>query len=423
MTCKQIKDYLDGLLLAEPTPLETQAVEDHIRHCVPCRAEYEAAQKTLALLQPSTKPTSTDSLKERIMNNITSAESHPAQQRPRIRFLKPAMAAAAAFAVLALLVYPFVQPSSSYAFAQTIDATRSVQSIHLRMTPVTFGSVGEIWAQFNQNAQLVRLRMNFPDTEDGPKDVVWENEKAQIWFKKKNCISTVREPDILRKLKANYDFFDPAQIVENLYKKAQGSAEVDIKEPAKPGEPIIITVTAPTEPGCKDVYTVDSKTKLLLHRDAYRPADGQQQVEFSTEYLDYNQVEPSVFTLEAPPDTMRIDMTEGVGIEQGALSDEEIATKVAREFFEALIVKDYAKASPLYSGMPAAKLQEAFGGTNFVRVISMGPPEPHEKTGSLRVPCKIERKIDGKTETFEPNGPFVRQVEGRPGYWTIIGGI
>jgi hypothetical protein len=326
------------------------------------------------------------------------------------------MAAAAAFIVLMLVVYPLTRTSPSYAFAQTLDATRTVQSIHLITTPPTFGSVEEVWAEF-QDAQLVRLRMNFPDTEDGPKDVVWENEQAQVWFKKKNGVATVRAPDMLKKLRVSYDFFDPARIVEGLYQMAEQGAPVDIKEPAQPGEPIVVTVKK--NDGFSEVYSIDSDTKLLLRRDSYR----NDQLVTSTEYVDYNQVDPAVFTLGAPADVMHIDLTQGVGLEQGALTDEEIATRVVREFFEALIAKDYAKASPLFCGIPAGKLQQDFAAIDFRRIISVGPPEPHQQTGSLRVPCKVEFEKDGKVAIFEPHGPFVRQGDSLPGYWTIIGGI
>ena len=421
MTCKQIKDYLDGLLMAEPSPMIKQAVDEHVRQCPVCRDEYDAAIKTLVLLQPSTKPASTTHLKEKIMNSIMSAQTHqPVQHASRSWPWKTALAAAAALAVLALLVYPVLQTTPSYAFAQTIEATRSVESIHLRMTPVPFGTVGEIWAQFNENAELVRLRMNFPDTEDGPKDVLWENEQAHIWFHAKNCVTTVREPDILQKVKADYVTFDPAKLVEQLYEKA-GESGVDVQESAQPSQPIIITAYVPRV-NRKDVYTVDSKSKLLLRREIYLVTDGSELLELTTEYLDYNQVDDSAFMLDAPPDVMRVDMTEGVGIEQGAMTDEEVATKVVRQFFEAMIAKDYAKASQAFSG-PPERLKKSWEKTNFTRIISIGAPEPTQETRSFRVPCKIEVQVNGKTDTFVPHGPFVRQVYGRPGYWHIHGGI
>ena len=50
-----------------------------------------------------------------------------------------------------------------------------------------------------------------------------------------------------------------------------------------------------------------------------------------------------------------------VGLEKGDLTDEEIAAKVAREFFEAVIAADYRKAGLLYEGIPAEKMKETFG--------------------------------------------------------------
>jgi len=359
---------------------------------------------------------STANLKERIMNSLNSAERCEAtQNKRRIPVVKAAIAAAAAFVILALLVYPTLQTSSSYAFAQTIDATRAIESIHLRMTPAPFNAASEIWAQF-ENGELVRLKMSFSNTPDGPKHVLWENDEAQVWFKKKNCISTFRDTETIQQYKKDYSSFDPR--VENLYKQAEGNFTVDVKEPASPAEPIVVTVTVPDKPKTY-TYTIDSNTKLLLRRDVYFG----EEIRESIEYLDYNQVDPAVFAFDAPPDVMRVDFTKGVGIDQGALSDADIATKVVREFFDAIIAKDYAKASPLFSNMPPAKLEEIFGGMNIIRVISIGTPEPQEATRSLRVPCTLEREVNGKTETFEPDGPFVRQGDSLPGYWTISGGI
>jgi hypothetical protein len=100
-----------------------------------------------------------------------------------------------------------------------------------------------------------------------------------------------------------------------------------------------------------------------------------------------------------------------------------VAKEVVKLFFEALIAGDYAKASPLYSNQPPAKLKESLKSIKFRRIISIGQPEPHAMTGSLRVPCKIEIEVNGAISTLEPIGPFVREVPNRPGIWTIIGGF
>jgi len=98
--------------------------------------------------------------------------------------------------------------------------------------------------------------------------------------------------------------------------------------------------------------------------------------------------------------------------------------EVVREFFEALIAKDYAKAGRLYEGIPAAKLEQGFAGLTVVRILSIGKPTPHPipGVGGLRVPCQIEVEKDGvrSTQTHEPG---VRPVYSQPDHWTIHGGI
>ena len=337
-----------------------------------------------------------------------------------------ALGLAAVFAILIAAFLVFKSPAPVYALEQTIEANRSLRSIHMKMTPEKFGSVGEIWARFDENGELENLRMNFPDTEDGPKDVVWENGKAEVWFKAKGSVLVVKEPRLLERMKMSYGDFDPKRIVEGLYRsRADNRVRVDVAEPQTRGEAITLTVTVEGVPERQDVYTVDSQTKLLERRDVYRLRDGNFELDGSTEYLEYNEpIDPAVFTLEAPAGAMRIDQTtQEIGLEQGDLSDNEIAVEVVREFFEALIAKDYAKVGRLLEGMPANKVEETFGRLNVVRIISIGEPTPYAPNQSLKVPCKIEVMSEGKTTVWEPFGPFVRQVYRQPGRWDICGGI
>ncbi len=122
---------------------------------------------------------------------------------------------------------------------------------------------------------------------------------------------------------------------------------------------------------------------------------------------------------------MRIDMTtQVVGLSKGDLTDEEIAVKVAREFFEALIAKDYGRAGAIYSGMPASRMKEGFGRIEFLRIISVGDPTPHPRaeTRFLQVPCEVELRVEGQTQVkkFMPN---IRAVYNQPDRWAIGGGI
>ena len=339
--------------------------------------------------------------------------------------------AAAAVIIIAVTISVTILDKSvtpAYAIEQTIEANRGLWFIHLKCEPSTNGHVDETWAQFDDNRQLINLRMNFLNTIDGPKDVVWHEGKAEVWFKAKKGIVVLREKDILAQLKMSYKSFDPKWIVEQLY-QAQDSENVQIKiqESSAEGEPIIITMTKKDSPDVRTVYKVDPETKLLQQRESYKLKDGEYKFLDRIRYLDYNNpADLEIFVLKPPADVFRADQTtQEVGLAQGNLTDEEIAVEVARKFFEALIAKDYAKAGQLLEGAPADFIQKQFGQIKFLRIVSIGSAGPHPNPGTkgLVVPCTVEIEKDGEKSEMKLNRLGVRQVHGQPDRWTIFGGI
>ena len=145
-------------------------------------------------------------------------------------------------------------------------------------------------------------------------------------------------------------------------------------------------------------------------------AEAQRQID------EYNQeIDPQVFQLDLPKDVVTIDQTnQTIGLEKGDLTNDEIAAKVAKEFFEALIAKDYAKAGILLEGIPAEKMKEMFGRYQFQRIVAVGKPAPGPIPAmkALRVPVTVE--VDGKKQTF---APLIRPVYSHPDRWGICGGI
>jgi hypothetical protein len=117
-----------------------------------------------------------------------------------------------------------------------------------------------------------------------------------------------------------------------------------------------------------------------------------------------------------------------IGIPQGSMTDEQAAAETVRQFFQALIDKDYKKAGSIYSGISEEEMKKYFSKLNVIAIISIGSPTPHPETGphSFRVPCKLEITTpDGKKTTWEPYGPFARcgDDEMHPDRWIIHGGI
>jgi len=354
-----------------------------------------------------------------------SVRSEPNIWRKIMKSRTPKLAAAAVILIAVAISVTILDKSvtPAYAIEQTIEANRGLRFIHLKCEPSTHGSVDEIWVQFDDNRQITNLRMNFSDTVDGPKDVVWHEGKAEVWFKAKKRIAVLIEKDILAKSKMYYESFDPKRIVEELY-QAQGSENVQIviQEPSAEGAPITITMTKKGSPDVRAVFKVDPETKLLQQEERYKLEDGEYKFLGRIRYLDYNNpADSEIFVLKPAAAVIRFDQTaHDIGLAKGDMSDEESAVKLVRQFVEAAIAQDYTKASKLLANIPAGWVEEQpYQQEQVVRLISVGKPELNAEAGSLSVPCQVEVEKDGQT-SVQSIVFCVQQVYGQSGRWLII---
>ena len=345
--------------------------------------------------------------------------------------------AAAAVIIIAVVLAINLLDESAYVLAHTIEASHSVRYLHIKSFRQNEDEPKEFWIEFYRDGEVRNVRMHMPEwdsPEDGAKVTIWKENKAQVWFKKKNTLITIRDKTVAAHTLNFIKELDPKLVVQRLYyaRQAQGEVEIEIDEPSNKAEPIVVTATClppSLRAGWRLVLFVERATKLVTAIEFYKLKDGKYQYVERIEYYDYNQlIEAEMFTLddEVPADVTRIDQTiQEIGLEQGKLTDKEIAVKVVREFYEALIAKDYAKAGQLYGGVPADKMRERWEKLNVVRIISIGEPIPHPTpgVGGFQVPCKIEIERDGAKSIYEPYGPGVRPVRGQPNRWNIHGGV
>lgn len=356
------------------------------------------------------------------------------------KYTKIAVAAVIVCAVLASITVFDKTTSIAYALEQTIKASHTVRYIHIRQTDVEDKGPVLIWAKFNNHGELESFRMQSPDGRnsspgEGPKIVVWQNNTAEVWLKKKNTYLIVKDSAIADQAAEAMKKADPKLMVQQLYDlETEGKVTIEVDEPADKSEPIIITVEFGPDsfmPGMRSTLFVDQATKLVISLELDRFRNNGYEKWRTIEFYDYNQpIDPKMFVLhdEIPADAIRIDQTTTeVGLLQDELSNDEIVAKVAREFFEALIAKDYGKAGILMEGMPADKMEKFFGKFNFLRIISIGEVSSHPiaaiaATKGFVIPCEIELIVDGNTatQTFKPG---IRPVYNKPNRWTIFGGI
>jgi hypothetical protein len=320
----------------------------------------------------------------------------------------------------------------AYAIEQTIQASHSVQYLHIRaITSSHEDQPVEFWIEFAQDGQPKNMRLNLPDwmaPGDGPREVIWKGNKKQEWLKEKNILTTAEDEASAAQILKMIENLDPKLAVTRLQEKQeQGKVELEINEPADKAEPIIVTATSTKEDDSsfqRMVLYIDQVTRLVNTIELYKLSKGEYEYMKRLEYYDYNQpIDDEMFMFkDVSNDAEHIDLMT-IGLAQGNLSDEEIAVEVVRQFLEALITRDYDKASKLFPGVPADKIKEMFGEVNIIRIVSMGKPILYSETNHLRVPYELEVEMEGKMIQWKQQGPLVQHLAGQPGRWVIFGGF
>lgn len=347
----------------------------------------------------------------------------------------------AAIVVLVLVVVPltnildqWITPAS--AIEQSLKACHSMRYLHMKVYDPGHETPKAFWIEFNKDGDIEHIRADFPQWAgegDGPKIIVWNEGTADVWYKQKKTLVRMADRSFAEKMLQSVILFNPKGMLERLQEaKDSGLVEVEIDEPAQKAKPIVVTATSPPEntamPGRRGVVYIDQSTKLVTHIELYLLKDAEYAYTNTIEFSNYDQpIDPNMFNLdEAPADIERIDRTtQEIGLIQRNLADSEIAVKCVRQFYEALVAKDYTKAGQIYGGFSASWIQKEWKDINVLRVISISDPIPYPipSVGGFQVHCEIEMEKDGVKSVMRPYGPGVRPVQGQPHRWNIHGGV
>ena len=326
----------------------------------------------------------------------------------------------------------------AYAIEQTIQANHTVRYIHLKSFHSNEQEPTEIWVECGESGQIKNLRVHMPawvSPYDGAKEAVWNDDRAEIFLKEKNVLAVIRDEKVGNQILESLEKCDPRLAIEQLQEQAkQGKVEIEISQPPDKSEPIVVTALYPSDansPARKHILFVDQSTRLLMAMEIYELEENEYVYKKIIEYYDYNQeIKQEMFVLaNVPDDVIHLEQfAQEIGLEQGDLSDKEIAAEVVKRFFEAIIEENYGEAGRMYQGLSAEKIANAYGKSEegrFLRVVSMGEPTPDMKFGGLRVPCTIEIEKKGVVQEWRPHpdGILVRPVNNQPNRWTICGGI
>jgi len=376
-------------------------------------------------------------LKELLQQFNSTPEQKPVDTQPNIRrtimknpIIKLAAAAAIIIAVTLSMHLWNKSTPSAYAFEQTVEAMQGKLPFHIQ---TYWGSSDwckdEYWAEFDENGQVLRFRQaewNGREEEDGPHQVtVWEDNIRNRYYPE-NGIQLITS---IHNTEGNLEEFDPGLAVQEVYEQvANGEAIIEIQEPSVDEELITITVTN-IDGLSRSILIIDSDTDFVVRADRYELTD-EQQWEYldGIEVLEYNQpFDPNAFSLYIPEDTITLDqVSQEVGMAQGDMSDEDVASQIVRKALEAWSAGDYAQAGNLFGGASAESLTKLYPHLRPISIISIGQPVPVEyRKPWFMVPCKYEvirysennvrsRKIETIEQTLS-----ALAVDGQPGRWYV----
>lgn len=382
---------------------------------------YKTIERLLRQLQYKSSPGELD----RIRMPIDEAwQRHEARQRALLSSRRPAkvfgvrparLVAAAAILLIGLVVSVRLLDRSTgpaYAFEQTIEAVKDIRYFHFRYTSPSRQYVDrEAWVEYASHGELDKVRVNFYGLDSV---MVWSGGVTQYWKPDPNELCIFEDQEYTDKILLFVGRFDPKNAVEYLKRRAeQGGIEIQVGEPNEPAGFIPVTVAyepntyviGSPKPRMRDILHIDPVSKLVLYVDGYHEEKGDFVCHGVWEYLDYNKpFEPGTFDLqtEVPPDTTRFStLGLGLGLEQGKMSDQQIAVKVVEEFFGAWKAKDYDRAVRIHGYINPGnrdnvlRMLKRF---DLLQVLEISEPSaPERPMRGFSLLCRLQIHIDGVT--------------------------
>jgi hypothetical protein len=385
----------------------------------------------------------------RILTNLLLAlESGEKPAVPQMNFWRIIMkskiaqlATAAAVIIIAAIGISLLQNSvtPAYAIEQTVEACKDLRRLYFEYFGSSDNKMKEAWLEYDDSGQIKNVRVNFyKSSGEDDSVIVWKQGRTQQWLKRTKRLRLHEDKIFTDKIHFFVQSYDPSKAVENIQKmEKEGKVEIDIEEPTDKTAPIVLTVVYEPNtyllegpmPQMKEIFFIDQSTKLVKAIEIYELKDGRYLDRGVWKYPEYDiAFDDNIFNLEdeIPSDVRVVDMMAlDIGLEQGDLTNERVAIKLVREFFKALIAKDYTEAIKLlYHENPKeeAEIQKKLEKINVLRIISIDktfPPPPNISRGFLGVSCILEIEKDGQIMRWEPNDIFVGHLLGHPSRWTI----
>jgi hypothetical protein len=327
-------------------------------------------------------------------------------------------------AVISISVFnksvPTVIPTA-FGIEQVIAASDKIRYVHVKQFRPDQRKPNEFWIKSDEQGRAEKARYYLPKTEDGIKLIVWTPEKTEHWAKSKHRFFTYQTSRIEGWMQSILEQCQPKLVMEQLLEDQKaGKVDIDIQKAG------VIVATYKAEPK-KEIYYVNQKTDLITHVESYH-INGNRLL-LTTRFSDYNaHIDEKMFSLrdEIPKSVIVYDgINQLCGVPQESMTDEQAAAEAVRQFFQALVDKDYKKAGLIQGGMLEEYAKKEFGRFNVASIISIGPPipQPDWDEHGYRVPCELETTGSGGKKTVWKPSMSVRpgDDEMHPDRWQITG--
>lgn len=448
MNCTECKErlveYIEGLL----SETQRQIVEEHLGVCRECRDELAELRELGERLNSDSDNRRRTNLEDVVFDRIICEQNRRLKRTDRInsqlkiwrkvmksKITKYATAAAIILMVILSVVIFDKSVSSAFGIEQVITAYNNIYFLHVKQFKVGNEEPLEFWIKSDEQGNITNARYYLPEhvsPEDGAKLITWTPERAEIWFKRKGGYLIFQSKRIEDWMQSLLEQSQPKLVMKKLLEAQKaGKVDVDIQEPTEKQNTITIIATNKTK-FRKDIYCINQSTDLITRIENYHIKNNGNVLFSTTEYYDYNvPIDEKMFTIEdeIPEDVTVVNqLTQLIGIPQGDMTDEQAAVETVRQFFQALIDKDYPKAGLILSGISEEKTKEMFGKLNVSAIISVGPPTAYPRCGphSFSVPCEAELITTEGQKIIRKFG-FVKarcgDDEMHPDRWVIHGGL
>jgi hypothetical protein len=348
---------------------------------------------------------------------------------PMTRWTAAGVAVAAL--VAGILIFDKAAPSA-FGLDQVIAASKGVRFLHIKMHLVKDQEPIEFWVASDESGHVAKIRNYQPVTEDGAKLITWTPERTEVWFQTKHGFLTLHDDKLVKGIQDLLGQIQPQLATEKLKEDEKaGKVDLDIQQPADKELPIKIVVTGKKRTDFKRIYLIDQKTDLISSIETYATRNGEEVLLSKVEFLEYNvPIDDKMFSLrdQLPADVSISDQaTQVSGVAQGNLSDEQAAAQTAREFFQALIDKDYKKAGLVIGGQLEQYTKTEYGQLNVTAIVSVGPTilQTNWVKRGYMVPCEVEITHPDGQKSIWKSTPYVRPGDDQrhPDNWNITGGV